>query len=90
MLLTGVAVLSLTIGAVQLTQAAAPDTRQNPAVGQQSTQENTTAQPGLVYAAQPPMGVGANGRVGGFGRPVPTHPAPQQSGNDFNVMEGGG
>ncbi len=50
------------------------------------------AQPGLVYvyAARPPIGVGANGRVGGFDRPMPPHPAPQQSGNDFNFMEGGG
>jgi hypothetical protein len=86
----GLVALSLAAGVVQLANAAAYSTSQEPAVNQPVPQDAASVPAGRAYAGQPVVTPGTSDRAGAGSMRMPGRAATIQSGNDFNFMEGGG
>jgi hypothetical protein len=84
------AALSLTIGVVQMAQAAAYSTPNQPAAAQPAPGRTTNVPANRIYAGQSTMAIGAVDHAGDMSPPASTRKATTQSGNEFNWLGGGG
>jgi hypothetical protein len=80
------AALSLTIGVVQMAQAAAYGTPNQPAAAQPASGRITNALANRIYAGESTMAI----RAGDISPPASTHKSAVQSGNGLNWLGGGG
>jgi len=86
----GLVALSLAVGVVQLANAAANITSQEPTANQPVPQNAPGVPAGRTYAGQAVATPGLSDRSSAGSMRMPSRAATIQSGNDFNFMQGGG